>query len=236
MDKFNGYLYAMLAEIGSRSEGPAYYLQLLEPHRDITEYSINKKSELWDIDPVLHAFLARKISIGGELQEGLINYKTIIPYGEELTGELPATEPTISKLSMSLSFVGNTYSAEDRMMWVNKMPVSGGPPPLLNNLRIVLDYKWLAEGDYRGQCPSSQFFEFTIQDPNGIKIWEWGKTIRFNNTDNSFELTGRQKYTFFVDWPFFNHAIQHAGEYTVTANFLATGNILKKKLLVTFVY
>lgn len=101
MDKFNGCLYALLAEIGSRSEGPAYYLQFLEPRRDTTEYPINKKSELWDIDPALHAFLARKISIGGELQEGRINYKTIIPYGEESTGELPSTEPTISKLSMA---------------------------------------------------------------------------------------------------------------------------------------
>ncbi|MBE0663078.1 MAG: hypothetical protein IH597_11500 [Bacteroidales bacterium] len=236
MDKFNGYLYAMLAEIGSRSEGPAYYLQLLEPQRDITEYPIKKKSELWDIDPVLHAFLARKISIGGELQEGRINYKTIIPYGEELTGELPANEPTISKLSMQLSFVGNTYSAEDQMMWVNKMPQIGGPPPFLNNLKIILDYRWLAVGEYRGSCPTSQFFEFTIHDPNRTLIWEWGKTIKFSNTHNSFELTGNYKYSFNVDWPFFNHAIQHEGDYIVTAKFLATGNILKKTLKVTFVH
>jgi hypothetical protein len=236
MEKFKGYLYAMLAALGSKSEGPAYFLQLLEPQGKINEYPIIKKSELWEIDPVLHSFLGNKVLMGGELQGGSINYKTIIPYGEELIDELPLLDQKISKLGMSLSFLGNTYSAEEQMMWVDKMPVSGGPPPWLYNLRIILEYKWLAEGDFRGQCPTSQFFDFTIHDPKGNLIWEWGKTIRFNNTDKSFELTGKQKYTFTVDWPFFNNTIEYDGEYTVTAKFLATGNIIRKKLVVTFVY
>lgn len=236
MTKFNGFLYAMLTEIGTRSEGPSYYLQLLEPQGRTTFYPIQKQSELWDIDPVLHAFLARKISINGELQDGWIHYKSMIPYGEELIGELPALDPQISKLSMGISFMGNTYSNEDQHLWINKMPVMGGPPPFLNNLRILLDYKWLTAGEYRGQCPTSQFFEFTIHAPNNRLIWEWAKAIRFSNTNNSFELIGNQKYTFMVDWPFFNHAIDQAGDYTVTAKFLATGNILKKTLVVTFVY
>lgn len=63
MNTFNGYLFAKLANIGTRSEGAEYYLQ--QP--DYTEVRVIKQVNLWEEDPVLHPLLANKVEITGTL-------------------------------------------------------------------------------------------------------------------------------------------------------------------------
>ena len=47
LKKFAGYLFARLHAIGSKSEGPLYFLQL----RDVKEMLIMKKVPPWKNDP-----------------------------------------------------------------------------------------------------------------------------------------------------------------------------------------
>jgi hypothetical protein len=73
MATFRGYLFSKLAAIGSKSEGPRYYLQ--QP--DYTELVVQKKAELWEKDPTLHPHLDSKVVIEGELSAAGIVYSSI---------------------------------------------------------------------------------------------------------------------------------------------------------------
>lgn len=76
MAKFDGYLFSKLSAIGSRSEGPAYYLQFF----DATEVAVIKKTQAWEADPELHPLLATKVTLSGKLQVGKIRYDSAAPY------------------------------------------------------------------------------------------------------------------------------------------------------------
>ncbi|MCP4897464.1 MAG: peptidoglycan-binding protein [bacterium] len=73
MPSFEGYLFAKLANIGTRSEGPAYFLQ----GWDETEMRLEKKTRLWEPDPTLHHFLAKKVIIVGRSGSYGIQYDSI---------------------------------------------------------------------------------------------------------------------------------------------------------------
>jgi hypothetical protein len=76
MDKFDGYLFAKLKDIGSWSEGPQYFLQLF----DYDEIPIIKHVDPWEDDPELHSFLGSKVSIQGELDGNSIAYENIVKF------------------------------------------------------------------------------------------------------------------------------------------------------------
>jgi hypothetical protein len=71
--KYDGYLFAKLDKIGTKSEGPVYYLQLFD-NKDVC---IKKKSELWENDPVLHNCLGKKVTITGTLKNNKLVYDSI---------------------------------------------------------------------------------------------------------------------------------------------------------------
>ncbi|MEZ5534876.1 MAG: hypothetical protein R3F02_04560 [Thiolinea sp.] len=79
MKKIDGYLFAKLANIGSRSEGPVYYLQQF----DYTELQVVKQVNLWEEDPVLQPLLAGKVTIDGEVHPDGIVYEQVRPYQSE---------------------------------------------------------------------------------------------------------------------------------------------------------
>ncbi len=63
MEEFLGFLFVKLDAIGTKSEGPLYFLQL----RDYQEISIVKKSpHLWEWDDELQKFLHTKVRIKGQ--------------------------------------------------------------------------------------------------------------------------------------------------------------------------
>ena len=76
MERFDGYLFSKLHLIGSKSEGPTYFLQQF----DYKEYKVIKHAQLWEEDPELHKFLARKVTIEGAMSYSGIVYEKIMDY------------------------------------------------------------------------------------------------------------------------------------------------------------
>jgi len=73
---FNGYLFSKLAAIGSRSEGPEYFLQGF----DYSETPIKKHVELFEDDPQLRALLATKVAVTGSMIGKVLAYSSIGKY------------------------------------------------------------------------------------------------------------------------------------------------------------
>ena len=76
MALFYGYLFSKLHLIGSKSEGPSYYLQ----QWDYTEVLVQKKVHPWLPDPTLHKFLNQKVTIVGKVGPQGIHYYQIYDY------------------------------------------------------------------------------------------------------------------------------------------------------------
>ena len=76
MKQYSGFLFSKLDKIGSKSEGPVYYLQLLVATEK--ELRIEKKCNAWEQDKVLQAHLGTKITIEGEMISGLLRYESVV--------------------------------------------------------------------------------------------------------------------------------------------------------------
>lgn len=76
MERFDGYMFSKLDNIGSKSEGPKYFLQ----HFDYSESVVEKQVNLWQEDPNLHKYLNTKVTIEGKLSSGGIMYDKIMDY------------------------------------------------------------------------------------------------------------------------------------------------------------
>lgn len=76
MSEFHGFLFSKLHSIGSRSEGPTYFLQQF----DGKDLEIKKKAEAWEQDPALQKYLGSKITVNGTLVEGRLQYEQISEY------------------------------------------------------------------------------------------------------------------------------------------------------------
>lgn len=68
--RFDGYLFSKLSAIGSKSEGPSYWLQ----QWDYKELAIVKHAKAWQDDPALRKLLGTKVTIIGEYDGGGIVY------------------------------------------------------------------------------------------------------------------------------------------------------------------
>jgi hypothetical protein len=77
MEKFKGYVYSKLDRIGTKSEGPEYYLQDLSDSERPVDKHIKKKANLWMEDPILNQFIASKSIVSGNLEYDSINYESI---------------------------------------------------------------------------------------------------------------------------------------------------------------
>lgn len=73
IETYTGHLFSRTERIGTRSEGPEYYLRL-ENGREI---HVIKKAELWEKDPELQKMIDRKVWISGNLMDGELIYKEI---------------------------------------------------------------------------------------------------------------------------------------------------------------
>lgn len=73
-----GFLFFRTERIGTKSEGPEYYLRT----DDGTEIHIFKKATLWQEDPALHKLVERKVSISGELMGSELFYTAVEPLTE----------------------------------------------------------------------------------------------------------------------------------------------------------
>lgn len=173
LEQYQGYLFARLHLIGSFSQGPCYYLQPLKGE----DLLLFKRVELWKDDPVLHACLGRKVTVFGskiKKSEEEAESEPGIRYAYLLNEEIPL------EIRLDLGLPDDT-------LWINKMPApSPKYPPELKKLPLKLSVRWPyreEEGQERsiwsGECPTSQLFDFGIEDPHGHTIWQWGNCMLF---------------------------------------------------------
>ena len=80
--KFDGFLFSKLQAIGTRSEGPAYFLQKF----DEKEVPILKHTMMWQADPALQKYLGTKVTIEGELAGDVLTYTSGKPYEAKFPG------------------------------------------------------------------------------------------------------------------------------------------------------
>lgn len=73
---YNGYLFCKLENIGTKSEGPSYFLQ----RWDGSEVHILKNGILWQRDARLDEHLNTKVTISGTMEDGHLRYTGIEPF------------------------------------------------------------------------------------------------------------------------------------------------------------
>ncbi len=69
----SGFLFSKLGMIGSKSEGPAYYLQKF----DETEIKIKKHVPFFRDDPALRKHLGTKVTVKGQMEGSEFNYSSV---------------------------------------------------------------------------------------------------------------------------------------------------------------
>lgn len=72
MATFKGLLYVEHEGVGTKSEGPAYYLQTTKG-----DFLLNKKSTPWQPDYHLEFYSRRMVEVGGELAQETIKVENI---------------------------------------------------------------------------------------------------------------------------------------------------------------
>ena len=88
MKEFSGFLFSKLARLGSRSEGPDYFLQQFDrsAHPIVDKViPIQRETPLWKEDPVLQKHLATEVIIHGTIHGGKLYCKEIQPVSELAT-------------------------------------------------------------------------------------------------------------------------------------------------------
>lgn len=64
---YEGRLISKLGGVGTRSEGPEYFLELLQPNNfGQTELFVRKDAHLWEEDLKLQPFINKYVTITGE--------------------------------------------------------------------------------------------------------------------------------------------------------------------------
>jgi len=200
--KFDGFVFSKLRAIGSKSEGPAYYLQ----QWDYEEIAIAKKTHLWQEDPALQQYLGKKATIEGKLNHDVLDYEKIGDY-------LP---PKHSDLHNKLEI---RVKPETDVLWVDKMPGLEIP----QSMTLTLLAKWPYRSIWKGMCPTAQTHDFSIER-KGETLWQWSKDKVFAQALTPVEVPGGKFMNFAGEtWYFYPGEIKSEGIYTARAKFIATG-------------
>ena len=73
-----GVLFSRIERVGTKSEGPEYYLRM----DDGVEIHILKKANLWQEDPALQEHIDKRVSVSGDLIGKEMFYKEVKPVDE----------------------------------------------------------------------------------------------------------------------------------------------------------
>lgn len=214
MEKYDGYLFSKLHLIGSRSEGPRYFLQ----NFNYKEFVVVKQVSLWQEDPNLHKFLAKKVTITGKMSPGGILYKEITNYQPKRS-----RKPKDKILEIDLK-LGND------VLWVNKMPPAPQAPQYMD---LTLLVKWPYRSIWEGCCPTSQIYDFTIEHKDKI-VWRWSEGKMFAQVLTPVYIPGGDFHEFPEVWKFNPNDIEFEGIYTARALFIASGQEVSKDFEVKF--
>ena len=214
MCMYHGYLFTKLDNIGSKSEGPKYFLQRF----DYKEKVVIKQAHLWMEDEKLHPFVSKKVSIDGRLTPEGILYISIADYsGEDI-------ELENNKLDIEVRIGSDPLS-------INKMPDSGSPTQAMD---ISLMIRWPYRSYWVGQCPSTQTYDMSIEK-EGKTLWKWSDNKVFSQVLTPVSIPGSSKFTEFQElWKISPEMIESEGTYTVRALYIATGQEVIKDFEVKF--
>lgn len=215
MKEFQGFLFSKLHLIGSKSEGPSYFLQQF----DYSEIPIVKKAELWLEDPGLQNSLGTKVSIIGELSAGRLHYDEIRPYS------LPQT---IKEEGPSLK-VGLIPETEE--LWLDMMP----PSPPVRPFKVTLEVEWPYKCIWQGICPTSQLYDFFVEF-DGKCLWQWSKDRVFMEALTPVTIQGGRPYAFTETWLIDPGAIPSEGVYSLRGIFIASGQEVEKQIQIRFAH
>lgn len=85
--EIRGILTSKQEGIGTKSEGPSYWLEPIDEYKERwSEILIRKQTMMWQKDPALHDHLGKKVLIFGEIMETkhtiTIDYITVKPIDE----------------------------------------------------------------------------------------------------------------------------------------------------------
>jgi hypothetical protein len=198
-EKFSGYLFARLHLLGTKSEGPSYFLQ----QADDSDLPVIKKVQLWEDDPALHARLGSRVAMTGVLRLNGVEYCTV---GEDAPRREAPLVPTL------------TVEIESNPVWVNRMPPGPHGP---KSVRVSLLAHWPYRSTWRGMCPTSQTYDFSISF-GGQEIWRWSNGKLFAQVFTPVEIPGPGTLRIDETWTFNQDDIEE-GPYTLTGEFIATG-------------
>jgi hypothetical protein len=213
LERYDGYLFSKLHLIGSKSEGPTYYLQKF----DYKEFVVQKKVNLWENDPKLDEFLAKKVTIEGILNNNRIEYEALNDY------TAPSGKPE-EKLEVELKL------SEDKLE-INKKPPGTYPTQCLG---LILRVKWPYRGIWEGCCPTSQLYEITIEFLDKI-IWRWSENKFFAQAFTPIQLIGGRYYEFKENWIINPDDLVSEGSYTARALFIASAHEVTENFEIIFV-
>ena len=206
MERFDGYMFSKLHLIGTKSEGPTYFLQQF----DYKDYKVIKHAQLWEEDPELHKFLARKVTIEGSMTLNGIVYEKIVDY-----------KPMKAREEKGL--VADLKLGTD-ILWVNKMPPRPQPS---QGMDLTLLVKWPYRSIWEGHCPSTQIYDFFIEH-EGKTIWTWSQGKAFAQVITPAYIPGGDFHEFPEVWKINPDDLESEGSYTARAIFIASGQEVSK--------
>ncbi|MBN1518391.1 hypothetical protein JXA32_17650 [Candidatus Sumerlaeota bacterium] len=216
MNDFNGFVFSKLDLIGSKSEGPKYYLQQF----DYDEIPITKQAELWKEDPTLQKALGTKATISGEMHEGFLHYKKIVPY-----------VPDKASMDVETGLIV-TLKPEAEKLTLNKMPsVSVSSTPF----NIALEVQWPFRSIWRGICPTSQIYDFFVEFDGKI-VWQWSRDKVFSQVLKPVSISGGAPHVFAETWHVDPETITSEGVYTIRGLFIASNQEDEKQIEIVFVH
>lgn len=218
MARFDGYLFAKLHLIGTRSEGPIYFLQSW----DYSENPVIKKTMPWQEDPELHMFLGKKVTLEGTFSEEGIRYRKISDLFPESEMVEVMAEPHKLELSLKL---------EQEVLTVDKMP----PQPKPQSMEFTFLVKWPYRSIWHGLCPTSQIYDFFIEKDGEI-VWQWSKGRMFAMVVTPVNVPGGAPVEYPIRWNFSSDEIQSEGDYLLRAVFIASGQVATKAFPLKFAF
>jgi hypothetical protein len=218
MNEFHGFMFSKLHLIGSKSEGPTYFLQQF----DYGEIPVEKKAALWQEDPALQKHLASKVTIGGELTAGRIRYEKVLPYSRP-----PTTQPTKgAEASLKIDL-----KLETQELWLNKMP----PSPAAKPFPFALEVEWPYRSIWQGLCPTSQLYDFFVEH-DGQLVWRWSQDRFFLQVLTPVFIPGGSPIAFPETWIVEPEKIEHEGTYSLRGIFIASRQEVMKEFQIKFAH
>ncbi|MCI5121888.1 MAG: hypothetical protein D3908_11990 [Candidatus Electrothrix sp. AUS4] len=215
MNEFHGFIFSKLHLIGSKSEGPSYFLQQF----DYSEIPLEKQAQLWSEDPALQEVLGTKVTVHGAIQGGRLCYENIMPYVYQ-----PDEGHEEHCLTVDLSL-------ETEEIWLDKMPPTPPPRPF----DMTLDVEWPYRSIWKGICPTSQIYDFFVEF-EGQCIWQWSKGKTFLQALTPVSIPGGSPISFTETWIICPEDLQSEGIYTVRGLFIASGQEIKKQIRIKFAH